>query len=480
MSNSANNNVGQILRASAIMGSSSAVSIVGGIIRAKVMAVLLGPTGIGLMGLLQSILTTAGTVSGMGLASSGVRQIAEAHAEGDPERLAYTRGALWYGALVLGFLGALALVVFRKHIATLALGETRYAADVAWLGIGVWASTVSGAQTAFLNGLRRLGDLARVNILGALVGMAVAVLAVWQWRETGVVIAVVSAPMATLAVSWWLTRRIPFAPVRVSWRPLTGPWGDLFRLGIVFMTTALMTVGAQFLVRLIITRTLGLAATGHFQAAWSISMLYLGFVLQAMGTDYYPRLTAVAKDRDAMNNAVNQQAEVALLLAGPVILGMLTLAPQVVGLLYSAAFGETVGVLRWQVLGDLFKVASWPMGFILLAQARSRTFFFTELAWNVVYVGLVWFGLNVWGLEATGIAFLLGYVFYFCLIWAIVRRVSYFSWNPGNLGLLATVAASAVTVFLLSSLPGGFSPALGLIVTGVIAAYSWSRLRPAL
>lgn len=209
-------------------------------------------------------------------------------------------------------------------------------------------------------------------------------------------------------------------------------------------------------------------------------MLYLGFVLQAMSTDYYPRLTAITNDSEAVREAVNQQAEVALLLAGPIILGMLTLAPQVVGVLYSGAFGETVGVLRWQVLGDLFKVASWPMGFILVAQARSRTYLFVELTWNILYVMLIWFGLGPWGwgLEATGIAFFLCYVFYFCQVWVIVRRTNNFTWKPGNIGLLTVLAGSAAIIFLTSLIASGFSLMLGLMVSGILVVYSWFRLKP--
>ncbi len=111
-------------------------------------------------------------------------------------------------------------------------------------------------------------------------------------------------------------------------------------------------------------------------------MTYIGFVLTAMGTDYYPRLTAAIHDHATVNRLVNEQTEVALLLAGPVFLAMLGLAPWVIQLLYSSRFRPAVDVLRWQMLGDVLKVASWPLGFIILAAGDGRTFMLTEsLAW---------------------------------------------------------------------------------------------------
>jgi len=276
-----NSQTRQILRASAIMGSSSAVAIVTGIVKTKVMAVLLGPAGIGFMGLLQSILTTAGTISGMGLASSGVREIAAVQADGAPEKMARTRSALWWAAVVFGLVGALVLVLLREPIARFTFGTSAYGYAIAYLAIGVWATTISGAQRALLNGLRRLGDLARVNIFGSLAAMIIGVLAVWQWGITGVVIAVVTAPLTTMAVSWWLTRGLMTPKTTVTVKDLGEPLRKLLRLGVVFMITALRTVGIQFLVRVRGTRTLGLEATGHFQAAWSISTLYQVLPLQS-------------------------------------------------------------------------------------------------------------------------------------------------------------------------------------------------------
>ena len=466
----------QILKASAIIGGSSAFSIVSGIVKSKVMAVLLGPEGIGLLGLLQSVLNTAGTVSGMGLAASGVRQIAEAKASGDTDALAHTRMALWWSALITGALGALLLITLRQPIARLVTGAEGYAGALAWLAAGVWATTVSGAQIAILNGLRYLGHLARVYILGALGGMLIAVLAVWQWREAGIAVAVVSTPLVLLVVSWYYTHRIAKIRVRATWQTLSKPLRRLFSLGFAFMITNLIRTGAQFAVRVLLTATLGVTSTGHFQAAWSISALYLGFVLESMGKDFYPRLTAVANDRETTNALVNDQAELALLLAAPVILSMLTLASQVVGILYSGVFGETVAILHWQFLGDLFKVPSWTMGFVLLAQGRSRLFLITELSWNLMYLGLVWGGLPVWNLRMTGIAYFLTHIFYFFLLWTIIFRVNRFCWRKTNLILLAVLLSCAAIISWARLFPGIVPLVLGLALTLAMGIYSCLRI----
>ncbi|OPX84717.1 MAG: colanic acid exporter [Pelotomaculum sp. PtaB.Bin104] len=467
---------GQILKASVIMGGTSAVSMITGIIRSKVMAILLGPEGIGLLGLLQSILNTASTVSGMGLASSGVRQIAEARANGDAACLALTRKALLWSAVILGLLGAALLVILRNPIAEMTVGNDSYAWMITWVSAGVWATTIYNAQIATLNGMRRLVDLARAYIISALGGTLVTVLAVWQLKESGVVIAVLSIPLTLLVVSWWLTRKLPTIDVHLSWQAISRPLFGLFSLGFAFMVTNLFRVATLMTVRVTLTQSINITAAGYYQAAYSISALYLGFVLEAMSKDYYPRLTAVAKDHKKTNAMVNEQAEVALLMSGPVILGMLTLTPQVVGILYSGAFVETVDILRWQLLGDLFKVASWTMGFILLSQGRSQLFLFTEFSWNLMYLGVIWVGLPVWNLKATGVAYFLTHAFYFILLWVIVSRVNHFRWSKTNLVLLLTMLVCAAVISWARLLPGIVPLALGLILTVAMSSYSFVRI----
>jgi len=463
---------GHIIKASAIIGSGSAAFIISGIIKNKVMAMLLGPAGIGFFGLLQSVMSTSGTIAGMGLSNSGVREIAEVHATGNAKQLTATRNALRISAVALGLLGAIILVVFRRPIAKLAIGDYGYAGAIAWMGIGVWATTVSGSQTALLNGFRHLGDLARVNIIGAVSSMVTAVIAVWLWGLNGVIVAVVSMPFFALGASWWFSHKIKTTKIRLSWRAIIEPLKKIFGLGFILMSTGLMAVGTQLVVRIIVTRSLGINATGHFLAAWSISMIYLGFVLGAMGTDYYPRLTAVAKDSTATNKMVNEQTEVALLLSGPVILGMLTFAPQLINLLYSQNFTETNDILRWQILGDLFKVGTWTTGFIILAQGRGRIFFFTELFWNLIYILFILVGLKEIGLQVTGIAFFLAYVLLFLTNWIIAKQLTDFTWDYNNKVLFAILAIFSGIVFFSRFISEYSSIIIGATVTLITGSYS--------
>ena len=221
---------------------------------------------------------------------------------------------------------------------------------------------------------------------------------------------------------------------------------------------------------------LGEESLGYFQAAWAISMTYIGFVLGAMGTDYFPRLAAVIQNHDQANRLVNEQTEVAILLAGPVLLGMLALAPWVLQLLYSPEFAPAATVLRWQILGDVLKVVSWPLGFITIAAGRGRLFMFTEASAVAVFVLITWLALPAMGIEATGVGFFAMYLFYLPLVFWFGYRRTGFRWT-------SIVLRDLAMLFILAAITGAaghwqdwLGAAVGLVAASAFGVMSLLRL----
>lgn len=423
---------GQILKSSALVGGSSAVNIALGIVRTKAMALLLGPAGFGLFGLYGSIANLTQSVAGMGINSSGVRQIAEAVASNNTERISVTTLVLRRISILLGLLGAGFLVFFRKQVSALTFGTTDNSAGVALLSLAVLFQLVSAGQGALIQGMRRIFDLSKIAALGGLFGTITSILLVALLHEAGVVPALVSVALMSLALSWWYSRTVRIQIPSLKASQVWEESGALLKLGFAFMAAALMTTGIAYVVRIILLRQIGFEATGFYQSAWTLAGLYVGFILQAMGADFYPRLTASAAENTTCNRLVNEQARVGLLLAGPGLLATLTFAPMVIALFYSAKFGAAVGVLRWMCLGTALQVITWPMGFIIVAKAKQAIYFATELAWAVVSLGLAWICVRAFGLNGAGIAFFGSYIFYGFLLYPIVNRMSGFRWSNAN------------------------------------------------
>lgn len=452
------------------------VNITVSLVKMKAVAVLLGPAGVGLVGLYMNLVQTASTVSALGFGNVGTRQIATANAEGGDIAVGRTRRALFWGTMGLALLGAAVFWGLSGWIARVILDDPSRANDVAWLSLAVALTVAAGSQGALLTGLRRVGDLARINVLSGLAGAVLGVAALWLWGQGGLLALVLVAPVATFIFGHLYVLKLgPPAGPPVVLPQLIREWRVMVRLGSAFMVSGLVTLLGFLVARTLVQRELGADALGQFQAAWAIGMTYLGFVLSAMGTDYYPRLTAAIQDRVTAVRLVNEQTEVALLLCAPVLLAMLGLAPWVIRLLYSAEFGPAVEILRWQLLGDVLKVVSWPLGFVILASGAGKTFVLTEsLAISVFVLGVL-IGLPLIGVTATGVAFLALYVVYLPLVWAVARRLISFRFTRA----VRFQATAVITAAVVVELAARSSDLLGA-VSGVglaIAAGIWALMR---
>ena len=237
----------------------------------------------------------------------------------------------------------------------------------------LFRSVACASQGALIQGMRRMGDMARLSVYGATLNTVLGVALLWQWVSAGLVAYVLVGPLMSFLLGHMYVSRLPKSGTdTVSMQELAQQWKVLLRLGIPFMGAGLVLSLVHLWIRVEVSNNLGPAALGHYQAAWVISMQYIGFVLGAMGADYYPRQTGVIHDSEAAVRLVNEQTEIALLLSAPVFIAMMALAPWVVHLLYSAAFAPAVEVLRWQILGDVLKVVSWPLGFVILAAGDGK------------------------------------------------------------------------------------------------------------
>ena len=450
---------GQILKSTALVGGSSVVNIAIGIVRTKAMAMLLGPAGFGLFGLYTSIANLTQSVAGMGINSSGVRQIAQAAGSKDIEQVALTAAVLRRTSIVLGALGALLLVVFSKQISRLTFGKDEHFLAISLLSIAVLFNLVSAGQGALIQGMRRISDLAKMGVFGAVFGLLISVPIVYFLREKGVVPSLVGVAAMTVVTSWWYSRRIFVKSPTLKSSQVWQEASVLLNLGFAFMASGMMMMGSAYLVRIIVLHKLGIVATGLYQSAWTIGGLYVGFILQAMGADFYPRLTASAHDNSKCNRLVNEQAYIGLLLGGPGAVATLTFAPLVIALFYTAKFGAAVAILRWICLGVALQVISWPMGFIIVAKGAKNIFFWSELAWAFIHVCLAWICIGYFGLNGVGMAFFFSYMFHVALIYAVVHRLSGFRWSIANvrtsLIYFSLIASVFCAVWILPALWAG-------------------------
>ena len=456
----------QIFRSTALIGSAQVIYILAGIVRTKVLALLLGPAGMGLVGLYTTATGLIGTITGMGIGSSGVRQVAEAAAAKDENRISRTIIILRRASMGSGALGMLVVLVLCVPLNRLTFGNSRQTWGMALMSLTLLFVGISDGQMALLQGLRQLKSIAASRVLGALFGTVASIALIYLLHEDGIVPYLVAVSAFGILTSWWYARRIHVKLVPLSVQETIRESRALLGMGTAFMVSALLTAGVAYVSLILVLRELGNDAVGLYQATWTLSTLYVNLVLNAMAADFYPRLTAVAGDNGAVNRMVNEQTEMGMLIAIPGVLATITLAPWVLAVFYSREFLGAVGIIRWQIVGIALRVVSWPLGFVQLAKGKGTVFMISELASSALHLALLLVGMKLFGLDGVGIAFALLYLCYTVGVLFICRSLSGFEWSrQAKRILVSSCTIVALTFFAVKYLPQMLGVASGMLLT---------------
>lgn len=468
----------QILRSTSLVGGSQAINILVGIVRGKVLAVLIGPAGIGLAGMFQSAVGLIEVFAGFGLKQAGVRQIAVACGADRPEDVARASLAVRRMSLVSALLGFFLVVIFRRQLAQATFGDQTHAASLGLMSLTLFFGALSGGLGALLQGTRRVGLLALSSILATFAGSMLGLAPILAFGERGIALMHVVGSIAGCAVIYGFARQVPVAKIRMGLRETWRESRALLRLGAALMGAGLVGAVGTYATQVLIERGFGTAGVGLYMAAWTLSGFYMQMILAAMSMDFFPRISALTHAQGEMNRVVNEQIQIGLLLAVPGLLATQTFAPWMLRLLTSAEFVPATAIARWFIVGAALRALVWPLNFMIMAHGRSRLYLIVEIATVSTGLLLLSLCLRQWGLDGSGISqSLLGVANALGLLW-LSNRLFSFRLNGEALrsaGLL--LGAIALVQGGAMALPTPWTFAWGGGVTAMISLASLFKIK---
>lgn len=437
-------NHGDILRASVFTGGAQVVTSLASLVRGKFAAVFLGVAGVGVGGLLTQALWLIQSFAGLGVGASGVRAIAVARGKGDQIaiRRVYTVVRAWSWGT--GLATVVICCAFSQQLSLLTFDSADHANDFVFVGMAVLFQQLSNGQSALLRGLGKIKELSALNALSAVLGLALTVPCYILLGLRGIAPALMLVTSANLACTWWYVRRetVPWTGMGVV--DILKDGGELAYVGMAIVGTSVAGSAASYITGLMIRSEIGLEGSGFYQAASGLTIVMVGFVLSAMGQDYYPRLAAVIHKKDEAAALIRDQTEMALLMGTPILVCVSALAPLLLRLAFSEHFLAAAPAVTWLALGCLLRIVSWPLGYALLAEGRPMLILSYELAFSALTVLLSYIGLSIDGLNGAAASFAVLYLIYWFAMMRLVRkRVGYL---PGRSTLVMVVAASGLVV----------------------------------
>lgn len=399
-----------IVKATSIFGGVQFFNIFLQVIRSKLIAIFLGPLGMGLIGLFTSTTGLISGISGFGLSTSAIKDIASAEASENRNKILFVTSLIRKLMLITGIIGVTITIVFSPILSKLTFSNNLHITSFIYLSITLLFIQLNNSNLLLLQGFRKLKLLAKAGLLGNLFSLFFSLPLLYYFKVNGIVPSIIISSIITFYFSSHYVKKLELRKVKINIRTVYKESSNMLKMGFLINMSSLLTVGASYIVRIFVTKIGGVEQVGLYSAGFAIINTYFGLILTAMGTDYYPRLASISDNNFECKKLINQQAEIAILIIAPILLVFIIFIKPIIYLLYSMQFIAAYNMIIWASLGMFFKTVTWAMGFLLLAKSSSKIFFFSELVSNIILLIFNLLGYKYYGLDGLGISFLVSYV----------------------------------------------------------------------
>ena len=405
----------QIIKYTGIFGSIQGLSILAGIIRNKIMAVMLGTMGMGMMSLLNSTLTFLSQATNLGLSFSGVREIASCQERGDRASVERCATVIRAWSLIAAIIGAAACVLSCNWIDKLTFTWGDHSMHYLMLTPAIVLMAITAGETAILKGLHRLKALAMVQMLTVSGALLVSVPLLYLFDQEAILPIIVLTALVTMIATVFYSYAT-VKPRLCHWRKIFGNWKrvlaegkPMVKLGLAFVSAAIMGSATELIIRAYLNVEGNLDTVGLYNAGYMLAVTYAGILFSSLESDYYPRLSAVNTDMARVNELVNYQTEVSLTLISPMMCAFILLLPSIVPLLFSTKFNAAIPMAQATALTMMCKAVCLPVSYVMLAKGDSRIYVCLEALSYIFTIAGVIVGYALGGLTGTGLGLTAAY-----------------------------------------------------------------------
>lgn len=404
-----------ILKYTGLFGGVQGLGIAVGLVRNKLVAMILGPDGMGLISLFNSTIKLVSDSTNFGIGMSAVKNISAEYDSGDFKRIRHSIKLIRSWSLLAALLGMFLCIVLSPLLNKWTFSWGDHTLHFVLLSPVVALMAITAGEMAILKGTRQLKHLASISIYNIIGVLLTSVPIYYFFGESGIVPSLIIAALIQMLLTIGYSYRV-FKPQISFTKPLLGEGMSMVRLGVAFVVAGILGSGAEFLIRSYLNTKGSLEIVGLYNAGYMMTITYAGMVFSAMETDYFPRLSSIKVTGKELNRAVNNQIEVSLLMVSPLLVAFMIAQPILLPLLYTGKFLPAMGMIQVTILAMYLRAIKLPIAYIPLARGDSHSYLLMEGIYDAVLVLLLMACYQRWGLTGTGIAIALASAFDFAML----------------------------------------------------------------
>lgn len=386
----------------------------------KMLAVYVGPAGYAAIGQFQNFIQMIISFSGAAINTAVVKYTAEYYEDEDKLRLVWkTAGSI---VLISSLIFSLFILIFRNKLSVYIFHSAEYQSVFVWFSVFLIFFTLNSLFLAILNGKKEIVKLVAANILGSIISLVLTSILTIKYNLYGALIAL----SIYQSITFFATLVLCY---RSDWFRLTYLFGKIDKIiAKKFAAFALMAFVSvffgnisQIILRNIIIKEFGINYAGYWEAMTRLSNGYLLFASTLLGVYYLPKLSELKKYLE-IKKEINLGYKVILPVAIISSLLVYTFKEIIVKILFTEKFMPMLELIVWQLTGDVIKIGSWIISYMMLSRAMTKLFAVTEAIFALSVIPLTMLFMEIIGFAGIAFAFMLN-----CLLYWLV--CSYFSFN---------------------------------------------------
>ena len=386
-----------------------------GFISIKIIAVIIGPAGVALVGQFANFITMVTTIAS-GAINNGIISYTAKNTNNNEQLYKVWQTGFCLSA-ILSFICMVVLLLFRNQISIYFLHSDKYTIVIICFAISILLFVWNQLILSILNGLGKISKLTTLNILSNIISLIISILLVIHWQIEGALIALAIVPNLMFLISIIVIYHDPWFKLRyIIGKIDLNILKELKSYTLMAVIAAIVTPLQQIIVRNLIISKIGIDVAGCWQGLQKISDAYLAIVYTAFSTYFLPKFASLSN-----NKLIKQELKDCYKLIIPFLLSSIIIIyisrEYIVKILFSNQFDAMNQLFFWQLVGDFFKTVAWPLGLIFVAKGNAMVIGINDIIFNGLIVILSYGLINYIPLQSTVLAFAITYFLWF--IWLI-------------------------------------------------------------
>lgn len=403
---------------------STLVRMLTGLISVKVVASIIGPAGVALVGQLNNFATIALSLSTGGINSGITKYIAEY--KDDENKVKDCLSTALRITVACSLLVGVGLILFHSYLSEMVMLSPDYGYVFVIFGFTILFYALNMGLASVINGFKEFKKYVKINIAGSIIGLVFTLSLVFLWELEGALIGAVTFQSIMFFVSLWMLRRTPWLSWSYFKQKLDSNLSKkYFRYSLMTFASAATLPISQMLLRGYVISEISATEAGWWEAMNRISNMYLMVITTSFSVYYLPRLSELT-DKKELRNEIFRSYKIIVpcLLVGFTLVYLLRYI--VIRLLFTPDFLPMENLFVWQLLGDFFKITSWLLSFLMVAKAMSKWFIITEVVFSLLFVGLGFVFMHFNGVVGITQAYMFNYIAYLLMMIFIFRNLLFY------------------------------------------------------